>query len=715
MTRKIETKSFYQWCVENKKKDLLKEWDYSKNSFSPKEVSFASHKEAWWKCAKCGNEWSTTIKNRKSGTGCRKCSYKTIAYKNTKVKKEKSLKYIFPKIAKEWDYSKNNFDPNLISAYSEKKVWWICSKGHSYNQKIYQRTANKSGCPYCGSHKVLKGFNDLQTLKPELAKEWNYKRNGDLKPQDVLPNSNKKVWWLCSEGHEWFATINNRNHLNRGCPYCSGSKPIIGKTDLKTVNPKLAKEWNYKRNGDLKPQDVLPNSNKKVWWICPEGHEWKAQITNRNLRNNKCPICSNQKILPGYNDLFTTNPKLKKEWDYIKNKINPENYSNGSGAKVWWICPKGHSYQSSIHNKTTGYGCPYCANQKVLKGYNDLSTTNPKLAKEWDYKKNGDLKPSNVIAGSKRKVWWICKNKHSYKSPIVMRNRGTGCPVCNKSNKTSFPEQAVYFYIKKEFPDAINGYKNKTIFGNNMELDIYIPSIKVGIEYDGRVFHNKERLVKDNKKYEICRKNKIVLIRIEEFSNTNVFRNCDHKIEIKPSDKEWLNYAINKLCFYLGKNMIPDVEKDRNEIFSLLEKRKTNLLEKNPQIAAEWDYRKNKPLVPENVSPSLNIEVWWKCSKGHSWKSSIRYRTSKNSMCPTCSKYKLPRYAKTTLDKYRPDVAEFWDNRRNLPYTPSSVAGKSKFEYWFVCDKCGYSWKEPIKNITKRKHICPKCKDKTNN
>ena len=58
-------------------------------------------------------------------------------------------------------------------------------------------------------------------------------------------------------------------------------------------NPLLAKQWNYDRNGNLKPSDFTFGSNKKVWWICEKGHEWQAQINVRS-RGNGCPICNRE-------------------------------------------------------------------------------------------------------------------------------------------------------------------------------------------------------------------------------------------------------------------------------------------------------------------------------------------------------------------------------------------------------------------------------------
>ena len=166
--------------------------------------------------------------------------------------------------------------------------------------------------------------NSLFEKYPDLLKEWDFEKNKGLSPWDVSPNSNKKVWWKCSQGHEWQATINSRNKGN-GCPYCSGRFAVTGKNDLQTVNPTLAKEWNYKKNSNLKPEFFTANSGQKVWWMCKDGHEWEAKVNNRS-NGRGCPFCSNKKVLEGYNDLFTTNPDLAKEWNYKRNLENWHNH-----------------------------------------------------------------------------------------------------------------------------------------------------------------------------------------------------------------------------------------------------------------------------------------------------------------------------------------------------------------------------------------------------
>lgn len=117
--------------------------------------------------------------------------------------------------------------------------------------------------------------------QPELLEEWDYGKNGEFTPDNVYPNSKKKVFWICIEGHQWAATIRCRAVDKNGCPFCAGKRVKSGNNDLETLYPGLAKEWHPTKNGMLKPSDVRPGTHAKVWWQCDKGHEWKTTIAAR--------------------------------------------------------------------------------------------------------------------------------------------------------------------------------------------------------------------------------------------------------------------------------------------------------------------------------------------------------------------------------------------------------------------------------------------------
>lgn len=213
--------------------------------------------------------------------------------------------------------------------------------------------------------KLIVGQNDLATVNPALAAEWHPMKN-DLLPSQVTAGSNKKVWWKGPCGHEWKAEIMNRSR-GCGCPYCANRHVKRGVNDFATVMPILAAEWHPIKNGGRKPDQFAYKSNEKVWWLGKCGHEWQATIASRTVGRG-CPYCSGMKILPGYNDLMATNPRLAAEWDLEKNlNLLPTQVSPKSKKIVWWKGVCGHEWKASITARNIGRGCPLCSQRQKTK------------------------------------------------------------------------------------------------------------------------------------------------------------------------------------------------------------------------------------------------------------------------------------------------------------------------------------------------------------
>ncbi len=532
-----------------------------------------------------------------------------------------------------------------------------------------------------------------------LMKEWNWNKNINWQPENLTIGSKEKVWWKCEKGHEWQASVSNRTR-GTGCPYCSGRQAIIGYNDLMTTHPDLAKEWSYEKNGDLKPDMVSANSGKKVWWKCKEGHEWQASIDNR-ARGTGCPFCGNKQVLEGYNDLATVNPIVAKEWNYKKNgDLKPNKIVANNGRKVWWKCNKGHEWQASIISRNRGTGCPYCANNKTLKNYNDLVTINPKLAKEWNYEKNGKLQPDMVSANSHKKVWWKCEKGHEWQAVISSRNNGIGCPICAKELQTSFPEQAIYFYIKKLFPDAINGDTHL-----KMELDIFIPSKNIAIEYDGIFWH--KNLKSDERKNKLCRENKILLFRVKENIKEESVKNDYLRIIPCTYSDTGIKSAIELITKYLNKNIDVNLDRDRGLIYEsfINNQKQQSLMIINPALSKEWNYEKNGELKPDMVTANSNKKVWWKCNKGHEWQAIIQSRNKGNG-CPICANQQvLEGY--NDLATVNPILAKEWNYEKNGELEPAMVTKSSEKKVWWKCNK-GHEWQAKVKDRNSG-NGCPIC------
>ena len=142
-------------------------------------------------------------------------------------------------------------------------------------------------------------FKDLASRYPELLAEWDWERNGDLKPTDVITSSNKRVWWKCEEGHEWSGLVVNRARKGKadpGCPYCSGRKVLAGYNDLAATHPGIAAMWHPRMNKRLKPTGVQAVSRKPAWWRGECGHVYQMAVRDRvRAKPGYCPYCSGRK------------------------------------------------------------------------------------------------------------------------------------------------------------------------------------------------------------------------------------------------------------------------------------------------------------------------------------------------------------------------------------------------------------------------------------
>lgn len=277
----------------------------------------------------------------------------------------------YPMLSKEFNFDKNehvNF--YQLKPKSNKRVWWVCDKGHEWETSVYHRTLSLSGCPYCSNKKVLAGFNDLATIFPDVASEWDYEAgvNRNLLPSNIGAGSSMKAGFVCSKGHKYVASIRSRG-LGSGCSVCHGLVVLEGFNDLLTISPDVALEWDYDAvvNKGITPQTVSNKTSQKVGWLCNRGHKYIQKVSDRTRTDSKktgCPYCSNRKVLVGFNDIVTVHPDIASEWDYdsdLNSGLLPSMFAGGK-HKVGWICTKGHKWVATINNRCSQkQNCPKCS------------------------------------------------------------------------------------------------------------------------------------------------------------------------------------------------------------------------------------------------------------------------------------------------------------------------------------------------------------------
>ena len=495
----------------------------------------------------------------------------------------KKLLSSYPNLVKEWHPTKNGeLTPKDFIHGSHEKAWWLCpNKGHSYYSSVKHRTNIKhpTGCPYCSSNKV-DNSNSLFSLFPLIAKEWHPTKNGNLTPDKVSFGSGEKVWWLCKKGHNYDSFVYSRTSEKKiGCPYCSGHK-ATKKNNLSETHPEIAKEWHPNKNRDLKPNKVSYGSGKKVWWLCPKkGHSYNQPIVKRTGRGDSCPYCSGQKTGDD-NNLEVMFPEIAKEWHPTKNgKLTPRDVTPGSSHhKVWWLCPKGHSYDSIPKSRTgkNKHGCTYCTK----------STSAPEI---------------RILSELK----WLFNEVNS-RFKIDTTEIDIFLPKFNLAI-----EYDGWYYHKDK--------KDKDLEKNNFLLTQKIHFFRVR-EHPLELLSEIDLNVSQN----LLEKNDInkVLKRIYPF----VDKNTKRKITDYYDKSSFVNENLFKK--YISYFPSPFPEKA--------------ILKTHPLISTEWDYDKNYPLTPENFSSGNHFKAGWLCSKGHSYDARIYSRTGQNKTgCPYCSGNKV--------------------------------------------------------------------------
>lgn len=266
-------------------------WHPTKNGYTTaSDVTRSSSKKRWWKCpAECGDhEWEAPVASRHQ-SGCPFCSItrpRACAHNNLAV--------MNPDMAAQWHPTLNDgLAPDAVTTGSSRKVWWWCQEGccdHVWEAAISSRSAG-CGCPFCSGRQACAHKNLLVT-DPDVAARWHPTLNGGLLPIDVLRRSEKVVWWLCSDGcceHVYDQQVGNA--VIAGCPVCDGKRRCPHR-NLEAQFPAIAAEAHPVRNGDILCRDLAAFASDKLWWLCPQGHEYESVIASRTGQGTGCSRCT---------------------------------------------------------------------------------------------------------------------------------------------------------------------------------------------------------------------------------------------------------------------------------------------------------------------------------------------------------------------------------------------------------------------------------------
>lgn len=318
---------------------------------------------------------------------------------------------------------------------------------------------------------------------------------------------------------------------------------------------------------------------------------------------------------------------------------------------------------------------------------------------------------------------WICKCTCGRTKSILESNlkslKSISCGLC--SNRISVPEKCILFYLSSSFPTIQENYRPDFLKGK--EIDIFIPELKLGIEYDGEHWHRD--IGKDIWKNTVCNSNGITLLRIREPKCTPTDELMPYIITPKPlTNGTHMTEPIKQLIAFISTTYHREINIDVNCLRDNAEICKTvinstqakSLADLFPQIAEEWDYEKNAPLTPELVAAHSGKKAYWICKNGHRYSSVIASRTGDDACgCPICSNAGPVLYqdgvyiGEHSLAKEAPMIALEFDEQKN-GISADNIAVSSNKKMWWKCSVCGFEWQSKVNNRTSSlKTGCPQC------
>jgi|APSaa5957512535_1039671.scaffolds.fasta_scaffold23303_1 predicted nucleic acid-binding Zn-ribbon protein len=730
--------------------DLASEFHPEKNSpLSPYELVSGTNKKLWWICKAvsenpCGHIWQAFGGNRsRKSQGCPVCNNKAVH-----IDGRNSMRMTHPKLAKEFhkELNRDLLPENLIASTSKKIVWMCIKCDNIWKTTGHHRVKRSQNCPSCAGKKLHSdGRNSMLKTHPDLASEFHPTRNKGLSPISLLAGTNKKIWWICKTISEnpcenvWKAQSSSRIQ-GAGCPSCSGHKlHSDGRNSMLKTHPDLASEFHPNKNKGLSPISLKAGTNKKIWWICktisenPCGHIWQTAGTER-MRHG-CPKCgiikaSKSQSMPKKGEsLLDTNPEIAAEWHpELNGKLTPRDISIGSGKYIWWRCKKGedHVWKSVSYTRKSGSGCPFCSGKKVSKT-NSVSTVMPEVAKEWHPTKNGEIKPSQIVAGSSKPIWWICKSVsenpcgNEWKVSAENRKYGTGCPKCGIIKRGRIRSVAKFensiaslrpelvdewdFDKNTSTPDKINSSSNKNFWWICKSISDSPCGNKWKTSATSRVDKGTGCPFCANQKVSSVNNMGVMFpFTLEIWHPTKNGNITPFDILPRTGKKYWWKCpkADDHVFFKNGNEVLRSITSEKNDdrIGCPMCKGRivveSNCIQTthNYEVLSEWDIEKTG-FTPKDVVIGTSKRVWWRCSidPSHSWSNKPYSRLVQGRGCPACSKGGFDPSKKGYLylhkilheDRiiwYKLGISNNWENRlKQLIHSLKNHPRTRKFEY----------------------------------
>lgn len=366
-----------------------------------------------------------------------------------------------------YDYSKAEYIDKAT------KICIICPEHGEFWQTAHQHVNLGCGCRKCA---------DKKRAVPKITtEEWierARKVHGDKYDYSKAEyvNQNEKLCIICPEHGEFWQTPTAHIFLKEGCPKCSGHYTMTTEEWIEKAREIHGDKYDYSKT-------EFTGANKKVCIICPKhGEFW--QVAYSHLEGYGCKKCAISQLADKYR-------KTKEKFIEDARKIHGDKYDyskvkyENTETKVCIICPKHGEFWQTPSKHLLGQGCPQCAieNRAISKnigGKEFIRRAKELYGDDYIYDETEYVKMTD-------KVKIICKKHGEFWQRPYDHLNGHGCPKCGMIESRG--ENEIYDFVCSLLGKKNVEQSNRTVL-DGYEIDIYVPSLKIGIEYNGLKWHS---------------------------------------------------------------------------------------------------------------------------------------------------------------------------------------------------------------------------------
>lgn len=287
--------------------------------------------------------------------------------------------------------------------------------------------------PAAGGVRVLDKNASLEQDRMTMACWWS-PRNGRPSPESRERLGSAKAWWRCVNGHEMLMCLAQMAGMKWRCPVC-GSGAGGGEASVENMPIALRRMFhNASPDADMSGVSIYDSSPRM--WVCDNGHEVYASPDDMRSHSD-CPVCEAMHE----NHMGAFIPPLNEAWHRGGNKGTPR---KGTLGRFLWGCPRGHLYEDSYASVMTRF--------------------------EYAYSQLLPLDAEVVCLVCRKMDGWPNYGSE-YEADMTRRLAGI------LESEPGMPE------------DRRILFDCRTVLDSKREIDAYIPSLRLGFEWDAGPGH----------------------------------------------------------------------------------------------------------------------------------------------------------------------------------------------------------------------------------